>query len=485
MTTGQKSILQRISEFFTTANTAVSHRVRTVMSRFTPWRTEPVNDWTRPDYDYWRRAHRAQVKGLELSGLLIKPLVNKTAGWVLGRSPAFSLENETTADELNNWWADHHSEVLNAYKESVKLGDGFIVVNPDLTLTLIPPQHVDPIIDENDYSVQIGWRVTQTFIHPDYTNQKMTVIDEFTAVSRERIVQFNGRETERTSYPNLLGLVPVIHVANNVEPGETFGRPEAEALVNVLQRYGVILEAGVEGNELQGRPTPVLNFETKEDLNTFWDLYGETERQTLPDGSTESSTVLSVDLQKLLTVSGANFSYESPGSFIGDAVQLLEIMFYLILEHTELPEFVFGNAISSSKASAESQMPVFVRFIEMKQGEAIGWIKQLLEVVLAMMSLSRPGVTTEIPAIQWDDMTTDDGNLTLETIRWALTEGLIDERTALQLAPVDIEDIDAVLAKAKEEREERFPEQLAPGNTAVDNNLQDEINRLELDNVNG
>ncbi|MCB1899229.1 MAG: hypothetical protein KDH16_08070, partial [Rhodocyclaceae bacterium] len=160
----KQGIIQRISEFFTTANTAVSYRVRTIMSRFLPWRQEPVNDWMRPDYDYWRRAYRAQVKGLELSGLLIKPLVNKTAGWVLGRAPKFSLDNETALEELANWWADNHADVLKSYRESVKLGDGFIVVNPDLTIALIPPQHVTPIVDDNDYSQQLGWRITQTYI---------------------------------------------------------------------------------------------------------------------------------------------------------------------------------------------------------------------------------------------------------------------------------------------------------------------------------
>lgn len=476
----QKGIIQRITEFFTTTSTVLTNRIRIVMSRFQPWRRDPVNDWTRPDYDYWRRLYRCQVRGLELSGLLIKPLVNKTAGWVLGKAPQFKIENESTAETFADWLAENHPQVLSAYRDSVKMGDAVIVVNPDATLTIIPPQCVTPIISEDDFSQQLGWRIAQTFEHPDHTNRKMTIIDEYTAVSRVRIVEVDAMEASRQEFPNLIGRVPVIHIANNVEAGETFGRPEAEALPNILHRYGVIMEAGIEGNELQGRPTPVLNFETKDDLDTFWDLYGETETQTLPDGTTESSTTLSVDLQKLLTVSGAAFSYESPGSFINDAVELLGIMFYLILEHTELPEFVFGNAISSSKASAESQMPVFVRFIEMKQGAAAGWLKELAETVLAMLSLFEPGVVVESPMIQWEPLTTDDGQLTLEAIRWAFTEGLLDERTALQLMPVDIEDIDAVLEQARQEREERQA-QFEERQTAVSSDLENEINQLELE----
>ena len=477
----QKSILHRITEFFTTASTAVNDRYRIIMSRLSPWRRDPVNDWSRPDYDYWRRAYRAQVRGLELSGLLIKPLVSKTAGWVLGRAPQFAIEHEPTAEAFAAWLSDNHPDILKGYLDSVKLGDAFIVVNPDATLTIIPPQCATPIIDPNDYSQRLGWRITQTFVNADYTTQKMTVIDEYTAVSRVRIVEMNGRENGRQEWPNLLGIVPVIHIANNVETGETFGRPEAEALPNILQRYGTILESGVEGNELQGRPTPVLNFETKDDLETFWDLYGETETQTLPDGTTETSNTLSVDLQRLLTVSGANFDYKSPGSFIGDAVRLLEIMFYLILEHTELPEFVFGNAISSSKASAESQMPVFVKFIEMKQGAATGWLKDLAQVVLGMLSLTQPGIVMESPAVQWESLTTDDGQLKLSAIQWAFTEGLLDERTALQLAPLGIDDIDAVLEAARKEQADRFPEQSALPETAVSSDIEDEINQLELE----
>ncbi|MCA9368529.1 hypothetical protein KC887_09870, partial [Candidatus Kaiserbacteria bacterium] len=131
MTQNKQGIIQRITEFFTTANTAVTERIRIVMSRFSPYRRDPVNDWSRPDYDYWRRAYRANVKGLELSGLLIKPLVSKTAGWVLGRPPQFDIENETTAQEFSLWLTDNHPHILAAYRESVKLGDSFLVVNPD------------------------------------------------------------------------------------------------------------------------------------------------------------------------------------------------------------------------------------------------------------------------------------------------------------------------------------------------------------------
>lgn len=481
-----KKLTSFISEYFSTSVSAIGNRIRITTSRFTAsWRRDPVNDWSRADYDFWRRAYRAQVRGLELSGLLIKPLVNKTAAWVMARPPDWKTDDEESGVALNDWWGDNHSDILKAYRESIKLGDAFLVVNPDQSLALIPPQNVSPIVPDNDYSQITGWRITQTYVHPDSVNAVQTVIDEYTAAERVRIIESNAVEVSRQTYPNLIGLVPVIHISNNTEAGETFGRPESEGLVSVLQRYGIIFEAAIEGNELQGRPTPVLSFESVSDLDKFWELYGESESQTLPDGTSETTTTLSVDLKQILTVSGATFTYQAPGAFVGEAQRLLELMFYLILEHTELPEFVFGNAVASSKASVETQMPVFSRFIEMKRGEAEKWLKELAEVVLGLLSLSMPGVTAQTPAMQWDELIQDNGQLTLQAVQWAFAEGLIDERTALQLLPVEIKDIETVLTLAHDETSERYPENRNDGQagTAVQTNLEDEINKLQLEDV--
>jgi hypothetical protein len=64
-------------------------------------------------------------------------------------------------------------------------------------------------------------------------------------------------------------------------------------------------------------------------------------------------------------------------------------------------------------------------------------------------------VRAQTPVLQWEALDQEDGTLTLETIKWAFGEGLLDELTALQMMPVEIDDPQAVLAKAKAEREER------------------------------
>ena len=132
-------------------------------------------------------------------------------------------------------------------------------------------------------------------------------------------------------------------------------------------------------------------------------------------------------------------------------------------------EFVFrlgfGNAIASSQASAETQMPIFERFIDGRRKEAAGWLTELADIVLGYLALVQPAVSRETPSLQWRKLS-QDGALTLQAVSWAYSEGLLDERTALLLAPVEVANIDEVLALAKQEREERLQNDLF---LAVDN----------------
>lgn len=444
----------RITEFWTSTTSNIIARVRTNTRRWRSSFRQPTNNWGRSDYAFWQRAYRAQATGLELSGLLIKPIVSKLASWTLGRAPKWKVEGKTTQTALDDWWLDHHPEVLRAWRGALIMADAFIVINSDLSITLLPPDSVDPIVADDDFGNVIGWRVTQVLEHPE-TTRRMTVVDEYYIDRRIHRVEIDGTVTSVQVFPNLLGRLPIIHIANQPNTGEVFGHAEAEGLLPILHKYGEVFEAAIEGNVLQGRPTPVLLFETVQDLEKFDDENATMETQQLPNGTSQRVKTYDVDLSQLLVASGAEFEYKSPGNFSADVAKLLEIMFYLVLQHSELPEFVFGNAISSSQASANTQLPIFIEYIKARRGEMMRWLVEIAEVALAYLSLSVPRVRAQTPVLQWEALDQEDGTLTLETIKWAFGEGLLDELTALQLMPVEIDDPQAVLAKARVEREER------------------------------
>lgn len=445
--------------------------------RFNRSALTPTRDWAQADYAFWDKARWARAQGLELSGLFLKPLSSKIASWVLGVAPQWKLENSAAQDKLTEWWTEHHHEVLQAYEEATALGDCYLVINADLSLTMVSPDVVEPIVAEDDFSRIVGWRIVQNHPHPTDINRTMQVVDEYTDRERIRTVTADGKETV-TRYRNLLGICPMIHISNEPRSNEIFGRPEGYALLGALHRYGEVFDAALDGNIRQGRPTPVAKMEDSAALDKFFETYGRSKTVEHADGTSETFTEIDFDSDNFLALLG-DFEWKGPGSFSKDTEVLLGLIFYLILQHSEIPEFVWGNAIASSKASAESQMPPFIRWIEKRRGQAAGWLTDVARVVLAYYALWEPGMTADAPALQWESLTDDDGRLTLDTVSWAYAEGLLDRETALQLAPVEIQDIPGVLARAEQERdkeEQRQEERNAAlgFDRAIDNLERDE-----------
>ncbi len=415
-----------------------------------------TKDSTRTDYEYYDRVRRCDgsVRGLEIAGLFMKPIGSKVRGWTLGKMPSWKTDNPDFMTRINEWFTEHASQIGDGYEEALGLGDYFIVVNADLSLTLVTPDVVEPLVDEGDYSQVIGWRITQRFDHPTQLGRHMIEINEYTATERVRRVQFETGPEEVQRFPNLLRRVPVIKVSNNVQSNELWGKPEAAALVTsnkgLLHRYNEILDAGTDGNLHQGRSTPVIKFGTLAGMQAFQQTYGETQTD---EETGEENAYLDWDSDKLTMMVDGEFKWESPGAFIGETEKLLAILYWLMLEHIELPEFVMGTAVTSSKASTETQMPIFTQYIEKKRGQIGGWIKELAEVVGGMIGLIEGFAVGDLQIV-WEALTDADGKLTLETVQWAFSEGLLDKATALMHAPIEVDDIEGVLEKADSEREE-------------------------------
>src|SRR5690606_17486792 len=122
----------------TRARHLIRQMIGRVRQRFqTTWASDPrrARDWPARDYRFWDRARRCKERGLELSGLFLKPLASKKAAWVLGPEPRWTHDSSRGQEVLADWWTRNHALVLRTYEESVALGQAYLVVNPDGSLT--------------------------------------------------------------------------------------------------------------------------------------------------------------------------------------------------------------------------------------------------------------------------------------------------------------------------------------------------------------
>lgn len=445
-------------------------------SRFMP--SLQSKDVSVSDYVFWDKVRRGQAKGLELAGLFVKPLGSKAAAWVLGQRPLISTKNKRATEAINGWWEEWHPSILRAYNESFDLGDCFLVLNGDLSLTVVPPHLVKPVVNPKNYNEFWGWQIKMVVPHPVETTKKQIITNYYFAAYRYMtIADESGVIISTERFPNVVGKIPVVHIANRKGTDELYGRPEAEPLLNALYRYNNVLDAALEGNIRQGRPTPVISkMGSMTMVAKFWEQFGSREKQRNPlTGEEEEILVIHFDPDVLMTLGGdAEFNYQAPDSFTQDTKNLLELLFYLILQSSEIPEFVWGNAIGSSKASAQSQLEPFLKWVVKRRGEAQAWMKELTSLVLSYMSVYDQLARNQEPVLSWRPIASADGRLTLDSVIWAYNKGMFSKKMALWMLPLGIDNPDLVLADAPEVSPEEQARQSVNSSGAPQQNRKQE-----------
>ena len=99
---------------------------------------------------------------------------------------------------------------------------------------------------------------------------------------------------------------------------------------------------------------------------------------------------------------------------------------------------MLGTAVSSSKASVETQLQPFVKWIEKKRGLAGSWMLELSRVVLAYAALTDWRIDAAAALeMHWKALTESDGRLTLDTVTWAHGAGIIDDEGAKRLLAIE------------------------------------------------
>lgn len=127
-------------------------------------------------------------------------------------------------------------------------------------------------------------------------------------------------------------------------------------------------------------------------------------------------------------------------SATGDAMALLEFVFYCIVSASETPEFVFGVHTPSSLSSVKEQMPIFIQKVERKRKSFADSWQMLARMVLSMTSQS--GLVTFDTfetSLVWETVDQRDSKDVAEELKTivealdkALAGGLISEPAAVE-----------------------------------------------------
>lgn len=376
------------------------------------WNVPYVLNSSRVDYDLARQLYHNTHDDYKLGAGFAKPIINTLAGFM--GAPRFRCKDEEcqeVLDEIINRWV---SRMQRVHQLCLRDGDCFVMLAnlendnplyPDeesrIDFIIIPPEQIadieiDPITRRTKaYTIKARakWK--------DEVGQgkEYTVLQKFTA---DRVVlKVEGTTPEgltNETRPNPWGFIPIIHFKNEPEETELYGTSELEAVEPYLKAYHDIVLHAMQGSKMHS--TPRLKLKLR-DVQAFL-------QNNFPEAlkAVQRGEPANIDLkghELLIFTDEEDASFIEAQSAIGDAEALLKILFYCIVDVSEVPEFAFGVHTPSSHASVKEQMPLLIRRVARKR-EMVTENWQTLARMLLVMHSKKTGKKFESyeVGITWD-----------------------------------------------------------------------------------
>lgn len=462
VTIGKEPALKPVSEMIGRSDSVSYWRSSTLLYTL---------DATRTDYQWWDELRSCVQEGYEISGLFCQPICDILSGYEFGDDPIYSLSEpdisesrrDYTNQEIRLWVAEQLPQLISMRSESRALGDAFVFVNMDGSLTVPSPNTVKLLRDPTDPGKVVEAIVTTKFMG-------LVIETSYTAERRRRIIKRNPTPEEMDrgitvikddiqTFDNLIGVLPMVHFPCNRRPDELFGRPTYAFLRYALSVYNDLFMRSVEGVKLMGNPIPV--FEGLDDVQGTIDnnpLFEGEETEPNEYYRRTGRDQIAVPSPTSLFVPKGVFNFKHPAiGFTADATTMLKRLFLMICDHTRIPEYLWGAAVEASKASTETQLPPFVQYINLQRTQLDGQPNKggmfdLIQMVLRVKRLTDRRIMVGRIQSRYQDISREDEQIRLQKIIFARSNWALPKVQMLDLLHLVPDPIKTV-ALAEEELE--------------------------------
>lgn len=421
-------------------------------------------DQTIPDYEFYDKLRRGKQSGYHLGALFAKRIERIFSTWILGRGVTVALvesgdpDSDTdprnyTDSQLDDFIQANHSLLMTLKEDVLGLGDQYIIVNADGSLSVPSPDTVEVVRDELDYRTVVAIRVTTKL-------EKVTIIDEYRVDGRTVTIRRyeNGNAVDTVQqFANLIGRIPVIHIAYGMSGNETNGHSIHEDLLKLYDQYDDTIHKQLDGAKLLGNP--LLTFVGLEDLSAVIDANQPVTQETYFDigGNEITRPQLNIDRNSVLLVGkGGDAKFVAPPvGFTEDTKTALKTLFLLLLDRTGIPEFIWGNELSSARASSDTQMMQWAHDIEGQQKGDERWLLELCEIWMLTTALTDPQMVVDELAAEWPPVLDENQELRLKMLEFASQQSLLQAKTMLELTELPVEDAAAEVQAGQAEADAR------------------------------
>lgn len=406
---------------------------------------------TRVNYELARKLYYNTADDYKLGAGFAKPVVNTLAGF-MGVPRLHSQDENAQAilDIYNRRWV---SKMLRTHQLMLRDGDCFVLLAnvdnfnkelyPDedsrLEYIIIPPEQVTEIILDPVTRQPVQYVIQSRCKWGDNREREYSV--KQTITKDQIITELEGDVPpgiESGVKENRWGFIPIIHFKNEPEESELYGTSELEPIEPYLKAYHDVMLHAIRGSKLHSTPRLKLTLNNVEEF--LRRNFGDTIIEQVRRGEKVKVNLEGHEL--LLFTENEDASFIEAKSVIGDTETLLKLLFYCIVDTSEIPEFAFGVHTPSSHASVKEQMPLLIRRVARKR-EMVTENWQLLGRMILVMSSklkAKSDFASYDVEITWDPVVERDEKEFAETIKTLVDalDGAINAQIISQEAAVNL-----------------------------------------------
>jgi len=411
------------------------------------WNVPYVLNSSRVDYELARQLYHNTHDDYKLGAGFAKPIINTLAGFM--GVPHFRCQDEeaqNVLDEHVNRWV---SRMQRTHQLSLRDGECFVMLAnlenddplfPDeknrIDYIIIPPEQIADIEIDSITRKPVAYTI-KARSKWDEGRREYTVTQKITADRITVIVEGDAPEGLTSEIrPNPWGFIPIVHFKNEPEETELYGTSELEPIEPYMKAYHDVMLHAMQGSKMHS--TPRLKLKLRDVQGFLQNNFPEALK------AVQRGEQANIDLkghELLIFTDEEDASFIEAQSTIGDAEALLKLLFYCIVDVSEVPEFAFGVHTPSSHASVKEQMPLLVRRVARKR-EMVTENWQTLARMLLVMYSKKTGKKFESyeVGIIWDAVIERDEkeyadtiNILVNALNTALFGGFISLDAAVDL----------------------------------------------------
>lgn len=392
-------------------------------------------DSSHVDYALARGLYANTADSYKLGGAFAKPVVNTTVAFM--GVPRFRSENPEAQAVLDGFFGDNVSRMQQVHAGALREGDAYVMLTREededadlypethgarLVFNILPPEQVaavnrDPITGSAREHVLKSEHV---WADAGGNQRRCTVIQHIRRDVRSITVEGDTPpDIQVGEQPNPWGFIPIVHFRNEASITAAFGKSDIEPIEPFIKAYHDVMLHAINGSKMHS--TPRLKLKLKDVSGFLLHNFGVAD---VAKFAAEGGSINLDGRELLILQDEEDAGFVEVRSAIGDAVALLKLLYYCIVDVSETPEFAFGVHTPSSLSSVKEQMPILIRRVARKREHFTESWQMLARMALAMTAAGENKTfSTYATTVMWDEIDPRDEGDVADAL-WKTTQAL-------------------------------------------------------------